>query len=421
MSSGIVTVGRKQYASGLYWENSPTGRISQAAKEAARQPGNQSEYYVVRLGDKQGRVPQFGLAPPTAGFRAGLPSLAGCLANQQPGSWIGAFRLREGTALAVVRDDLIVPDGDVFFLDETEARDRLFQEMAVGGFQRIYAPESWGVPGADTMPLTLLLNERTDVRLRPVVLSAQAKVFLAIGFALLFLLLGFGWYIQDQQMKADMERREQQAALERIREQTMNLLPVAQKPTYPPPERKWEDRPRAMETLSACQDVLSKVRVGVAGWNMVGVHCSEGGLQIDWSRGVGFTNPPPESVVNDTGTMATSSYSLATLTPRGHEDLWDPDVITKRYLNQNWPGSISRIPDDPPPPPPPDYEGEWNPPPPPWVKRSFTVNVPVLPWTLPDFFSDIPGMIVSSMTLNGIGSSNSETWTVEGVIYENRL
>lgn len=144
MATGVVTVGRRQYASGLYWENSPSGRISQTAKEAARQPGAKADFYATRSGNKQGRVPQFGLAPATEGFRAGMPSLAGCLANQQPGAWIGAFRLREGTAVVVVRDDLIVPDGDLFFIDETDARDHLYQEMAVGGFQRIYAPEAWG-------------------------------------------------------------------------------------------------------------------------------------------------------------------------------------------------------------------------------------------------------------------------------------
>lgn len=420
MSTGVVTVGRRQYASGLYWENSPTGRVSQAAKEAARQPGNQSEYYVIRMGNKQGRVPQFGLAPQAPGLHAGLPSLAGCLANQQPGSWIGAFHLREGTALVVVRDDLVVPDGDVFFLDETEGRDRLFQEMAVGGFQRIYAPESWGVPGADTMPLSLLLNERTDVRLRTVALSTQMKVILVLGASLLLLLLGLGWHIQEEQMKAEQERLRQMEALERIRAEAMRLTPISKGPEYPPPERKWESRPQPVELITACQEALTKVRVGVAGWRMTNIFCTEGALQINWTRTSGFANPPPNGVVDDGAGFASSSVPLSALAPRGPEDLWDPEVITKRYLNQNWPGAIARAPDDPPPPPPPDYTGEWNPPPPPWVKRSFTLTVPVLPWTLPLFFSEVPGVVVTTLALNGIGDSNSETWTVEGVIYENR-
>ncbi len=420
MASGVVTVGRRQYASGLYWENSPTGRVSQAAKEAARQPGSQSDFFVTRLGNKQGRVPQFGLAPPTEGFKAGMPSLAGCLANQQPGSWIGAFHLREGTALVVVRDDLVVPDGDVFFLDETEARDRLYQEMAIGGFQRIYAPEAWGVPGADTMPLGLLLNERTDVRLRSVALSTQAKVVLAVGMALILLFLGIGWHVQQKRAEEEMERLQQLETLKRLKAQAMKASPLSVTPDYPPPERKWEKRPRPMDVISACRESLVKVPLAVAGWRMIGARCSEKALTVNWTRSGGFSNPPPESVVTDTGSAAVSTIPLAPLEVRKPEGLWDPDVITKRYLNQNWSGLISRAPDDPPPPPPPGYKGEWNPPPPPWVKRSFTLTVPVLPWTLPDFLSDMPGVIVTSLSLSGGKGTSNETWTVEGVIYENR-
>lgn len=420
MASGVVTVGRKQYASGLYWENSPTGRVSQAAKEAARQPGNQADYFVIRLGNKQGRVPQFGLAPPTEGFRAGLPSLAGCLANQQPGSWIGAFHMREGTALVIVRDDLVVPDGDIFFLDEAEARDRLYQEMAIGGFQRIYAPEPWGVPGADTMPLSLLLSDRADVRLRYVSLSTQAKVALAVGAALILLLLGVGWQIQQQRAQAELERLQQLEALNRLRAQTMKAAPLAQEPEYPPPERKWEKKPQPLDLINACKEALGKVSLSTAGWRFSGVRCTEGGLKVNWTRSGSFSNPPPGSGLTDTGLEAVTNVPLEGLSARGDEKLWDPDAITRRYLAQNWTGSLSRMPDDPLPPPPPGYRGEWNPPAPPWIKRSFTLTVPVLPWVLPTFLSGVPGVVIKSLTLYGSERPSNQSWTVEGEIYENR-
>lgn len=199
----------------------------------------------------------------------------------------------------------------------------------------------------------------------------------------------------------------------------MQMMPVSKGPEYPPPERKWESRPRAMEVIKACQDSLVKVSVRVAGWTLAGIMCDESSLQVRWTRSSGFANPPSGAGVSDTGQEATTVVPHQGLTPRGPEDLWDPEVITKRYLNQNWTGAIARAPDDPPPPPPPGYEGEWNPPPPPWVKRSFTVTVPVLPWTLPLFFSEVPGVVVTSLIRGGMGSMG-ETWTVDGEIYENR-
>src|ERR1700730_13440770 len=189
MGAGVVTVGRRPYAVGLYWENSPSGRVSQAAKEAARQPGQQADFYAVRAGSKTGRIPQFGLSPTGAGHKIGLPVFAACLANQQPGSWAGAFRLREGTVITVVRDELIVPDGDQFFADESEARDRLLQEIGFGGLQRIYAPEAWAIPSADTMPVSLLINDVTDVKLRPIRIPKHYIVLGAVGISLAILAL----------------------------------------------------------------------------------------------------------------------------------------------------------------------------------------------------------------------------------------
>jgi len=420
MTTGVVTVGRKQYASGLYWENSPSGRISQAAKEAARQPDNYSDFYAVRIGDKKGRVPQFGLASETEGLKAGIPSLAGCLANQQPGSWIGAFSFNEGTAVIIVRDDLIVPEGDLFFEDESEARDHLYQEMGVGGFGRIYAPEAWGIPGADSMPITLLLNDKSDVKLHNVVMSDKAKLGMMIGFGLLIAILGAGWFIQNQRAEEEAMRIQQMAALKRMQIEAAKLLPIQQKVEYPIPVRKWEKVPKPLILVDACKKALDGVKIGVAGWRVVNVFCSNGSLTVRWARTSGFAASPKNSIVNETGKQAVVSVLLKNVEPRGDENLVDPDEVTKRYLAQNWPGTIRREPDPPPPPPPPNYSGEWNPPPDPWVRRSFTFIVPVLPWTLPDFFSDLPGVVIDSLSMNGDGAHLDNKWNIKGVIYENR-
>lgn len=418
MTAGVVTVGRKQYAVGLYWENSPSGRISQAAKEAARQSATPADFYVTRPGSEQGRVPQFGLAPRNKEFFAGMPSLTGCLAVQQPGSWIGAFRFREGVALSIVRDDLIVPDGDLFFVDESEARDRLFEEIAIGGFHRVYAPEPWGVPTADTMPISLLLNDKTTIKLRSVAISPKNKAILTIAGSLLVLSAGMGFYIQSKIEQQEEAVREQMIVVENARKAAENLiLGQTKEPVYPPPERKWEKRPDPLQVVAACQEALQGVDVGLAGWKLSGLRCDETSLSISWGRQKGFSEPPPKGTVEDKGLTATRVIPLKPLSPRGEEALVDSDTVMKRYLGQNWTGSIARIADDPPPPRPPEYtEQEWAPPAAPWVKRSFTLSVPVLPWTVTEFLSGLPGVIVKTLTQSG---SQTE-WTIEGEIYENR-
>src|SRR5271170_2799365 len=135
-----------------------------------------------------------------------MPVFAACLSNQQPGSWAGAFRLREGTVVTIVRDDLIVPDGDQFYTDEAEARDRLLQEIGFGGLQRIYAPEAWAIPSADTMPVSLLINDRTEIKLRPIRMPKKYILLGALLAVLLILALGVGWYIQAENAAEEAER-----------------------------------------------------------------------------------------------------------------------------------------------------------------------------------------------------------------------
>lgn len=415
MGAGVVTVGRRPYAVGLYWENSPNGRLAQTAKEAARQPGQQADFYALRSGNKNGRVPQFGLGSAASGHKNGMPAFAACLANQQPGSWAGAFRLREGTVITVVRDDLIVPDGDQFFLSESEARDRLLQEVGFGGLQRIYAPESWAISGADTMPVSLLLDERRDVRLHLVSIPKKQLIVGAVAAGLLVLVLGGGWYYQERQAEEEAARLAHEDALNKLKEQANKSNPFAvQQPQYPAPERKWENRPMPLDVVESCHAALAQVTADVVGWKLTSIKCNETAMGLAWTRDKGISQPPMNAVVTDNGASATLAIPLPALTARGSEKLENPEVITKRYLSQDWPGTIGRMPDDPPPPPPPGFQGAWSPPPPPWVKRSFTVTISELPASLPLYFGDLPGIVIESLTYSGA------SWSISGVIYENR-
>lgn len=420
MGSGVVTVGRRVYAVGLYWENSPTSRVVAAAREAASQPGQMADFYAVRAGQKDGHVPQFGLGQASAGHKATMPAFAGCLANQQPGSWVGAFRLREGTVITVVRDDLIVPDGDQLFLDENDGRERLLQEISFGGLQKVYAPESWAIPGSDNMPISLLMNERRDVKLQTVAISKSTKLVAAAVVLLIVASLGIGWYIQDQAAKRAALEAERMDALARARAEANKLVGMDNEPHYPPPERKWEAKPPALEVIESCRAGLQGIPAAVAGWRMGPVKCDGASVSLSWDRDKGISVPPKGWVINETATVATAAVPLPKLTERGHEDLANPVDNTRRYLAQDWPATLAHALDDPPPAPPPDYKGPWNPPPAPWVKRSFTITMPDLPSRLPTFFHDLPGVIVTTVTYTPQGTTGG-AWSIEGIIYENRI
>jgi hypothetical protein len=422
MAAGVVTIGRSKYAVGLYWENSPgSGRVAQTAKEAASQPGQQADFYAVRPGNKNGRIPQFGLTTAEAGQKSGMPVLSACLAAQLPGSWAGAFRLNEGIVLTIVRDDLIVPDGDLYFLDEAEARDRLIQEAGFGGLQTVYAPESWSIPSADTIPLTLLLNDRHDIKLQTVTIPKQLKM-IGAGVGLLFvLILGVVWYFEERAAEEAAAKAQQEEALRMAQEEAARLTPkILQHQEQPPPvyDRVWEKAPTVNDMIKNCREGLVKIPAALLGWHMGNLVCTGTDLKLNWSHEHGLALPIPDSSINDTASGANQTIALPAMQPRGSESLLDPEEITRRYLTQEWPGNISKGNDDPLPSPPAGYDGPWNPPPAPWVKRSFTLTVPELPGDLSGLVGDLPGAIITSLTYAPRDQKGG--WSVEGVIYENR-
>jgi hypothetical protein len=415
MGAGVATVGRRKYAVGLYWQPSPSGRVAQSAKEAAKQPGQYADLFSVRPGVKGGRIAQFGLGQSQAGHKMGMASLATTMANRQPGSWAGAFKVNEGIVVIVVRDDLIAPDGDQIFLDDAAARDRLIQEFTLGGLQRIYAPEAWAISGAETIALPFIVQNRGEGMLQPVTIPRQVIIGAASLLLAGLLVVAGMWYYQGVKEEEERVRQEQiraQAAAIGAR----NAANGVGKIVYPPPIRYWEQEPPIFDVVAGCRTALNKIPQAMLGWNVSSLSCNKSAASLAWSREAGYTKMLDDATIDASGTTATRSVPQEPeLKNRAKEDLLDPNEVTKLFLVQNWNGTISRLPDDPPPPCPPNVPKEdWHPPPPPWIKRGFNVVLTDLPGELPQYFTGIPGVIVNNIV------SQSGTWRVEGVIYENR-
>lgn len=420
MVSGVVKVGRQTYAVGLLWQPSPSGRIAQAAREAAAQPGQQSDFYCVRAASKSVTIPQYGLAQSTQGHKAGMATLAASLANAQPGSWAGAFRLREGTWIVVVRDDLIAPDGDVLFDNDEAARDRLLQEVSLGGVQRIYAPDGWAVPGSDPTPLPLLLQDKAECRLQPVRLPMRLIIYGAAAGAvvLLVIFLALQWQAEQERIE-----QEQTAAQIRAQQEAIKNGPVSKmmnKWEWPPAdqcyERKWEKAPPSHDVVATCRDMLSKVQAAQLGWRRGTAMCTDNKLTITWLRNKDVNGVvPPESIIKEDLSMATQNSHGATSPARGVEPLMREVDLSALMVHDEWPVGVMRLPDDAPiVQPPADMKDPPPPPPPPWHKRGIKYSGKVPPWEMWRYFDGVTGLILDKITWDG------SIWTFEATIYEKR-
>jgi hypothetical protein len=430
MAAGVISVGGKKFAVGLYWQVSDSANAAKNAKAAAKQPGAAADYYCVRSGNTKGRAPQFGLGEQRFGHGWNMPAAAASLANRQPGSWAGVFVVPEGVWFVEVRDDLIAPEGDQMFADEAEAMGRLQEASARGGLEKIYAPASWAIPGAESSSLPSLLSGRADARLQPVRLPAKAKKAIA-GALVGSVLLGVaGYYVMDMREQAEMDRlaeearnattraheeeeqRRQQEEVRRqqeeVRRQQEMARQILQAPAY---QRVWENLPKPIDWLAACRVAFENVQVAPLGWTLGAVVCSGSQVTVSWTRGTGPAVIPSGAQVDPTMRAATASFDLPALPPRGLEQLWPADAIVLYSLTNDWQADLSYLPDLAPKPMP---DGRQLPPPP-WLKRSVNWTVPLSPWTLKGPLVDLPGLVIESLTWTQAGE-----WQIQGVLYEQR-
>ncbi|NDE89694.1 MAG: hypothetical protein EB059_00925 [Alphaproteobacteria bacterium] len=419
MASGVVKVGRRTYAVGLLWQPSPSGRIAQAAREAAAQPGQQSDFYCVRAASKSVAIPQYGLAQSAQGHKAGMATLAASLANAQPGSWAGAFRLREGTWVVVVRDDLIAPDGDVLFDNDEAARDRLLQEVSLGGVQRVYAPDGWAVPGSDPTPLPLLLQDRVECRLQPVHLPMRLIMYGAAAAAVVCLIIFLALQYQAEQERIEQEIADQARKLQEAGKSGA-VSKMVTKWEWPPAEqayeRKWEKAPTAKEFIANCHILFGKVPATQLGWKRTQSVCQENRLTVSWNRDKSFNAiVPPGSFIKDDLSIANQTVKADMLTARGPESLFSENEISGLALHDKWPATLTRVADDSPiVTPPPNVKDVPPPPPPPWRKRDVKYAGKTPPWEIWPYFEGVPGMIVNKIIWDGLN------WTMEITMYEKK-
>lgn len=422
MASGVVKAGRRTYAVGLIWQPSPSGRVAQAAREAAQQPGQQADFYCVRAANKNVAIPQYGLGQAALGHKSGMPTLAASIANAQPGSWAGAFRLREGTWVVVVRDDLVAPDGDILFDNDEAARDRLLQEINLGGVQRIYSPDGWAVPGSDPTPLPLLLQDREECRLQPVRLPIKLLIYGAGAVAVVMLIIFLALQWQAEQERLEMERIQQEMqAKQKAKEQQGPIAKALQKWEWPPAEecyeRKWEKKPQPFDVMMICKNALTKSNAMQLGWKRALVVCNnEAVLNVIWNKdNKRGAIVPDKARIRDDINVAEQTIRGQPVTARGPETLISDTQLSSVILYKNWPVTVVRLPDDAPSvSPPPEEKNPPPPPPPPWIKRGIKYSGKAPPWEIWSLFQGTPGFILDRIQWDGTA------WAFEATIYEMR-
>jgi hypothetical protein len=298
--AGTVKIGQETFAVGLFWQAAPS--VPAAIREArivAVQTEIAADLFAVRrLGQ-----PQFGLGTTRAEHKPKMPSLAAVLANAlAEASWAGVFETEDGWVYVAVRKGAIMPDGDALYRSEDEARNRLREDLSVGGWEAVFAPPGWMITDARDESLEDLCGRTRDGRLMPVATSRLRPLLVAGA------IVGGGlavWLIVVPGQEAPPAP-------------AVPDVPVAP----PPPPPPWQGKPAGMDVVEACQNAMAGARV-LPGFDLVSADCTGQRVVFRYTRSVGTVAWLPDGTGISSPNEAVDSRPL-TVPARPDDDAEQP-------------------------------------------------------------------------------------------------
>ena len=186
MPGQVITVDRKKYAVGLFWQPTGAGYVARTyARTLARSIDKKLNLYteyraMVGLGGKK------------LGHHSGMESAAAAITDSfgEYTSFLAVFAVDKFWYLVAVRNGVILEDK--LFEKEQDARSEYFKLSEIPDWGAVFAPGAWGMPRAVERNISDVLNRSARSVLRPIshvragVVSAVLAVVFAVGLLWFF-------------------------------------------------------------------------------------------------------------------------------------------------------------------------------------------------------------------------------------------
>ncbi|MGD9638802.1 MAG: type 4b pilus protein PilO2 [Alphaproteobacteria bacterium] len=276
-----ITLGETVYAASLFWQplqdpSDPLPEINETAEGVFLKP---ADVYCVRTGN----TPQYGLGVNEEGHKSGQVSAAIALAEafSEFSSFVSVFKVKEGWWFLAVRNDLILSEEDVLYLNEDDAQRAFFSMMAVPDWGRKIAPASWGVDGTIEMDLEAVLANSRQVKLRNLRGIKEKKALIIIGagalLALWILVKVFG-----SLFGGNSNRIIAVAPPSKVKKEVQVKETIFQKEEVKKP---WEDLAVPDDVLKYCLETINQLKqVTIPGWGVNEFACNPVGVSASWKR-----------------------------------------------------------------------------------------------------------------------------------------
>ena len=288
MIKQVITVNRRKFATGLFWQPLGVGNTAQNyAKELAK---NSDRKYTLYIGYKS----MVGLTDTHEGAVAGMPSAAVEIVSSLSDlvSFLGVFQADNYYYLVAVRNGVIIRD---ILLNDAESARRLYTELSeIPDWGALFAPSAWGIPKSQEKSLSDLIGRGVSIKLRQI--STAKSIIPSILFMILFVIFG---YFVVKNSSSNQGVNKPVISQERIEEYKKQLESKAQKiadkvlpavTVDKPIDYAYNHLPNPMERADLCYRAIAFVMQPITGWNQTFAKCDEEFVTANFSRDFGTLN-----------------------------------------------------------------------------------------------------------------------------------
>ena len=339
MSGQVITLNKKKYAVGLFWQPTGAGYVARSyARTLARSVDKKLNLFT----EYRGMV---GLGARRAGHRSGMDSAAAAVVDAlgEFSSFLAVFAVDKKFYLVAVRNGIILEDK--LFEREEDARSEYFKLSEIPDWAALFAPAPWGMPRAVERNLSDLTIRAIRAQLRPIsrAWGVIASVLLIVAFVVSSI-----WFFREplQQMNAASEISEMDSELvaeyeKQVEEKNKELDAAFEIEKAPAPEPivlPYEYLPDPMERAQVCYQAMGFLMQPITGWNQTSVECGESYATVRFVRDYG--------TLDDFYMMATELMPASFVQQESEKSLTVraklPDVSTYASIDERDVETVSR-------------------------------------------------------------------------------
>lgn len=275
VEKSVIKFGKQEYAVGLFWQ--PLQDVDDPIPEIREtmESDEGANLYAIHYG----RAPQYGIGKKSMGHKEGqiVAAVSVLDALSDKSSFVAVFKVEEGWWFLAVRNDLILPEEDVLYHNENEAKDAFFSMMAVPDWGYRIAPDSWHIDGTEEMDLEELIKNTFQARLLSLSAVRGTKILLAIALLILALVAVIVYLVVFLLDKATQTPTKIAPVVPQAAIQTVEPTREEEKP--------WEKLVEVNPFLNRCWSYAYQLKsMQVPGWGLKQIVCTPTQISSGWNK-----------------------------------------------------------------------------------------------------------------------------------------